>query len=130
MQRSAQQQNRSIKHFSTIGVAAAAFISAWLLAGAAAPQAVSTMAAAPSESAARATEQIREAYGKLPLSFEANRGQAEESFNFLARGPGYTLAHPQESALAISLPGGGYTAIVRGKGAASGVAVVEVYNVE
>jgi hypothetical protein len=35
-----------------------------------------------------------------------------------------------ESALAISLPNGGYTAIVRGKGTASGVAVVEVYNVE
>jgi hypothetical protein len=35
-----------------------------------------------------------------------------------------------ESALAISLPKGGYTAIVRGKGTASGVAVVEVYNVQ
>jgi hypothetical protein len=35
-----------------------------------------------------------------------------------------------ESALAISLPNGGYTAIVRGKGNASGVAVVDVYNVE
>jgi hypothetical protein len=35
-----------------------------------------------------------------------------------------------ESALAISLPNGGYTAIVRGKGGATGVAVVDVYNVE
>jgi hypothetical protein len=43
---------------------------------------------------------------------------------------GLAPGDPQESALAISLPGGGYTAIVRGKGTASGVAVVEVYNVE
>jgi hypothetical protein len=36
----------------------------------------------------------------------------------------------EESALAISLPNGAYTAIVRGKGGDSGVAVVEVYNVD
>ena len=42
--------------------------------------------------ASRTPAQTREAYGKLPLSFEANRGQADESINFLARGAGYTLA--------------------------------------
>ena len=35
---------------------------------------------------------VRAAYGKIPLSFEANHGQAAESINFLARGPGYMLA--------------------------------------
>ena len=40
----------------------------------------------------RTTEQAREAYGQLPMSFEANRGQAGESVNFVARGAGYTLA--------------------------------------
>ena len=35
-----------------------------------------------------------------------------------------------ESALAISLPGGGYTAIVRGHNGGTGVGVVEVYNVQ
>lgn len=35
-----------------------------------------------------------------------------------------------ESALAISLPGGSYTAIVRGHNGGTGVGVVEVYNVE
>lgn len=35
--------------------------------------------------------QAREAYGQLTLSFEANRGQTDESVNFLARGAGYTL---------------------------------------
>ncbi|HYE15948.1 MAG TPA: SBBP repeat-containing protein, partial [Pyrinomonadaceae bacterium] len=33
----------------------------------------------------------REAYGRIPLSFEANRGQTEASVDFLARGAGYAL---------------------------------------
>jgi hypothetical protein len=48
------------------------------------------MAAAPI--AARTTAQVREAYGQLPLSFEANRGQAADSIDFVARGPGYAVA--------------------------------------
>jgi hypothetical protein len=35
---------------------------------------------------------VRENYGKLPLSFEANVGQADKAYSFLARGAGYTLA--------------------------------------
>lgn len=35
---------------------------------------------------------VREAYGKLPLAFEANRGQKEKAPNFRARGAGYTLS--------------------------------------
>ena len=31
------------------------------------------------------------AYGKLPLSFEANQGQTDAEVKFLSRGPGYTL---------------------------------------
>src|SRR5437588_748149 len=34
---------------------------------------------------------IAEAYGRLPLSFEANRGQADPQVRFLARGPQQTL---------------------------------------
>src|SRR5688500_10737990 len=44
--------------------------------------------AAPTQSPA---ESARETYGRIPLSFEANRGQAEGSFDFLARGAGYAL---------------------------------------
>src|SRR5687767_181660 len=36
--------------------------------------------------------QARQSYGQLPLSFEANRGQASEAVNFVARGAGYTIA--------------------------------------
>src|SRR2546427_6106995 len=34
---------------------------------------------------------LAEAYGRLPLSFEPNDGQAERKVKFLSRGPGYTL---------------------------------------
>ena len=36
-------------------------------------------------------EGARETYGRIPLSFEANNGQAEPSVDFLARGAGYAL---------------------------------------
>ena len=35
--------------------------------------------------------QFREAYGRLPMQFEANAGQADPRVKFLARGGGYTL---------------------------------------
>ena len=39
-----------------------------------------------------ATEpKVVEAYGKLPLSFEANQGQSDSQVKFLSRGNGYTL---------------------------------------
>lgn len=56
--------------------------------------------------------------------WQQSQDQAEISNRNLAPGDA------RESALAISLPNGGYTAIVRGKGSVSGVAVVEVYNVQ
>jgi len=37
------------------------------------------------------TPRLLEAYGRLPLSFEANRGQTDPQVKFLARGRGYTL---------------------------------------
>jgi Beta-propeller repeat/Divergent InlB B-repeat domain/Domain of unknown function DUF11 len=42
------------------------------------------------------------AYGDLPLSFEANRGQADSQVKYLARGRGYTLfLTPKETVLAL-----------------------------
>lgn len=38
-------------------------------------------------------ENAREAYGRMPLSFEANRGQTEGSVDFLARGAGNALVY-------------------------------------
>src|SRR5882762_7607154 len=36
-------------------------------------------------------QQLVEAYGKIPLSFERNAGQSSNEVKFLSRGPGYTL---------------------------------------
>ncbi|MET0648126.1 MAG: SBBP repeat-containing protein [Pyrinomonadaceae bacterium] len=47
---------------------------------------------APAPPASQAPhERVREAYGRIPMSFEANRGQTDASVNFLARGAGYTF---------------------------------------
>ena len=43
------------------------------------------------ESLEQAKERANEAYGKLPINFEVNRGQTDESVKFLARGRGYNL---------------------------------------
>src|SRR5438128_871140 len=49
-------------------------------------------AAHPSTESPQATKpQVLAAYGKLPLSFEANQGQTEPQVKFLSRGSGYTL---------------------------------------
>src|SRR5437867_10032946 len=45
-----------------------------------------------SEAGVQASEtRMQEKYGKLPLSFEANRGQADPRVKFLSRGRGYGL---------------------------------------
>src|SRR5437588_2630085 len=48
---------------------------------------------------------IAEAYGRLPLSFEANRGQADPQVRFLARGPQQTLfLTSTEAVLVVTKP--------------------------
>ncbi|MCC6392252.1 MAG: SBBP repeat-containing protein, partial [Bryobacterales bacterium] len=59
-------------------------------------------------SAARLTE----SYGKLPLRFEPNRGQADSRVRFLSRGPGYTM-RLLDSGAEIALGAGGKRALVR-----------------
>jgi Beta-propeller repeat len=54
------------------------------------------------QSATQTPAQVRDAYGKLPLSFEENRGQANNSIDFVARGPGYAVAlSPTETIFAL-----------------------------
>jgi hypothetical protein len=53
---------------------------------------LSTILPACAAQAAPLTEtRLAGAYGKLPIGFEANCGQADARVNFLARGRGYTL---------------------------------------
>src|SRR2546422_1798207 len=50
-----------------------------------------------------AKAQVQESYGKLPLYFEANRGQTDRQVKFLNRGRGYSLfLTPTEAILALS----------------------------
>src|SRR5918996_1408089 len=45
---------------------------------------------------------LNEVYGQLPLSFEANVGQADPQVDFISRGSGYTLfLTPREAVLAL-----------------------------
>lgn len=51
---------------------------------------------------------LRGDYGRLPLAFTANRGQADARARFLARGPGYSLfLTSPDAVLALAKPGGG-----------------------
>src|SRR2546426_1585846 len=45
----------------------------------------------PTETPQASKPQVLAAYGKLPLSFEANQGQTDPKAKFLSRGRGYTL---------------------------------------
>src|SRR3954462_3644144 len=57
------------------------------------------------------TEGLGQAYGQLPLSFEANRGQTDAEVGFLARGVGYGLfLTPTEAVLRLQKPAGPDTA--------------------
>jgi hypothetical protein len=58
---------------------------------------------APSQSSQLTTAQVRQAYGQISLSFEANHGQADAAFDFLARGAGYSLGvSPTEAVLTLA----------------------------
>ncbi|HEX8688586.1 MAG TPA: SBBP repeat-containing protein, partial [Pyrinomonadaceae bacterium] len=59
--------------------------------------------AAPAAAKQAPDAQARESYGRLPLSFEANAGQADSSVNFLARGAGYALfLKPDEAVFSLN----------------------------
>jgi hypothetical protein len=62
-------------------------------------------AVAPTRVAGTASAQLVEAYGKLPLHFEANQGQTDRQVKFLSRGAGYTLFLTQrEAVLTLTRP--------------------------
>src|SRR6185295_6306508 len=52
---------------------------------------------------AATTETVKQAYGALPLSFEANQGQTDQRVKYLARGAGYNLfLTPTEAVFSLS----------------------------
>src|SRR5712664_2321128 len=62
----------------------------WVLASCSAVAIVAALFARETANKPVATQSAA-SYGKLPLSFEPNHGQAAREVNFLSRGRGYTL---------------------------------------
>jgi hypothetical protein len=86
---------RSVKNSLFAGVVALAQLASLALA------LTATLAFAQRADASR--PELAAAYGKIPLSFEANVGQTNERVRFLARGRGYTLfLTPEEIVLSLS----------------------------
>jgi hypothetical protein len=57
---------------------------------------------ATSQLDAATTARLHDAYGQLPLSFEANVGQIDPQIDFVSRGSGYTLfITPGEAVLSL-----------------------------
>ena len=73
------------------------------------------------------TLELKNANGST-LVFNDDWQQSPQANDISARG--LAPSDSRESALGVSLANGAYTAIVRGKGGETGVAVVEVYNVD
>jgi hypothetical protein len=68
------------------------------------PQRLPAISQPPSDPG-RANPRVVEAYGHLPLSFEANQGQTAAEVKFLARGSGYALfLTPTEAVLTLHKP--------------------------
>ena len=65
---------------------------------------------APTEVLRGTKQKVLETYGKLPLRFEANQGQANRQVKFLSRGRGSTLfLTSTEAVLTLSKPQGEQT---------------------
>lgn len=62
-----------------------------------------TRVRAPSGAQRLARDQVRALYGRLPLRFEPNFGQADARAKFVARGPGYSV-FLTSNGVALSLP--------------------------
>ncbi|HXD29585.1 MAG TPA: SBBP repeat-containing protein [Pyrinomonadaceae bacterium] len=54
-----------------------------------------------------ASHQVRGSYGRLELAFESNRGQADKTVDFLARGRGYSMLLKANEAVMVMTPPSG-----------------------
>jgi hypothetical protein len=62
---------------------------------------------------AESRSRLIKAYGRLPLSFEENRGQADSRVKFLSRGSGYSLSLTPNGAVLALTSAAGSTASLR-----------------
>ncbi len=78
---------------ATVGCVGALALGVWALG----PEGGSP--AQQSRAAGRSPAEVKQLFERLPLRFEANRGQAASTVDFLARGPGYTMSLGRGGAL-------------------------------
>jgi beta-lactam-binding protein with PASTA domain len=92
--------------FQGVGFPAFRILLVSAFVAASAPLAVAAgPASQPPENAAAAKALVAQNYGKIPLSFEANQGQADKTVKFVSRGSGYSLFLTDSSAvLALTKP--------------------------
>jgi hypothetical protein len=94
-------QNSSLLSCGRLQHASVALMIGLLLASGAAAQVTSNTPAVPAKAS----------YSKIPLSFEANQGQADSQVKFLSRGDGYSLSLTSNAAvLKLRTPAGAETA--------------------
>ena len=92
--------------FQGVGFPARRILLVSALVAASAPLAVAVgPASQPPDNAAAAKALVAQNYGRIPLSFEANQGQADKTVKFVSRGSGYSLFLTDSSAvLALTKP--------------------------
>jgi hypothetical protein len=92
------------KTFALVLIACLAFFTALLRSNFTAGPADSTVSSATRANHEAGNEAgSKEAYGKLPMTFEANQGQTDATVKYLARGSGYSLfLTPNEAVLSLS----------------------------
>lgn len=75
---------------------------------------VAVVAACGLTGTAQAAPRAVDAYGRVALAFEQNRGQSDPQVEFLSRGPGYAIfATRREVVLALGRPSAGEAAVLR-----------------
>jgi hypothetical protein len=86
----------------------AAVLLLWLLA---VPRAAAEPLPAPAAPEPATRARVSETYGRLPLRFEANRGQTDPRVKFLSRGPGYSVFLTSTEAVLVLSKGTDRTAL-------------------
>jgi hypothetical protein len=77
-----------------------------------------TPSTSPAQPGSVTQARLTAAYGQLPLSFEANKGQTDPRVNFLSRGAGYSLfLTPSRAVMELQQGGGGNVVAMRIVGA-------------
>ncbi|HWI09600.1 MAG TPA: hypothetical protein VNT54_19030, partial [Solirubrobacteraceae bacterium] len=95
-----------------IGFVASAGVASGVVLGA--PALADILSSDGPRASAQSPSGLDRQFARLPLRFEANQGQAPDTVDFLARGPGYTMAiSPAGAVLALS---GGKASTVRAAG--------------